>query len=76
MTIDELKKYDGKNGAKAYIAYKNVVYDVSDSPLWNGGEHEGEHHAGVDLTAELAHAPHGSEVFKELPVVATLEGTT
>jgi len=76
MTIDELKKYDGKNGAKAYIAYKNVVYDVSDSPLWSGGEHEGEHHAGVDLTEELAHAPHGSEVFKELPVVATLEGTT
>ena len=73
MTIDELKKYNGKNGAKAYIAYKNVVYDVSDSPLWSGGEHEGEHYAGVDLTAQLAYAPHGDEVFEKFRVVATLE---
>ncbi|MDT8338298.1 MAG: 2-oxoacid:acceptor oxidoreductase subunit alpha [Sulfurimonas sp.] len=73
MTIDELKQYNGKDGAKAYIAYKNVVYDVTDSPLWSGGEHEGMHFAGVDLTAQLANAPHGSDVFKELPVVAKLE---
>lgn len=74
MTIDELKQYNGKDGAKAYIAYKDVVYDVTDSPFWSGGEHEGMHFAGVDLTAQLANAPHGSEVFKELPVVAKLEG--
>ena len=34
MTMDELKKYDGRNGAKAYVAYKNNIYDVTESPFW------------------------------------------
>ncbi len=33
FTREELKKYDGKNGRPAYIAYKGKVYDVSDSHL-------------------------------------------
>lgn len=73
MTLDELKLYDGKNGAKAYIAYKGVVYDVTQSPLWKNGEHQGEHSAGVDLTLVLANAPHGEEVFNRYPAVGTLE---
>ncbi|MBD3790305.1 MAG: 2-oxoacid:acceptor oxidoreductase subunit alpha [Campylobacterales bacterium] len=73
MTIEELKKYNGRNGSKAYIAYKNVVYDVTQSPLWQEGEHEGLHYAGEDLTIQLSGAPHGEEVFKNFPVVDTLE---
>ena len=73
MTIDELKLYDGRNNARAYVAYKNVVYDVTESPFWEGGEHEGIHTAGVDLTSELAGAPHGDEVFKKFPVVGMLQ---
>ncbi|MGC9351629.1 MAG: 2-oxoacid:acceptor oxidoreductase family protein, partial [Sulfurovum sp.] len=73
MTIDELKKYDGRDGAKAYIAYNNVVYDVTESPFWKEGEHEGVHFAGEDLTSQLAGAPHGEEVFKGFPVVERLE---
>ena len=34
LTIQELKNYDGKNGRKAYIAYKGKIYDVSESFLW------------------------------------------
>ena len=74
MTVDELKLYDGRNNAKAYVAYKNVVYDVTGSSFWQGGEHEGIHNAGQDLTSALAGAPHGEEVFKRFPVVGTLEG--
>ena len=32
MTKSELKRYNGKEGAKAYIAFKGLVYDVTDSP--------------------------------------------
>ncbi|MBN2249133.1 MAG: hypothetical protein JW682_02210 [Campylobacterales bacterium] len=73
MTVDELKKYNGRSGAKAYVAYKNNIYDVTASPFWKEGEHEGVHFAGADLTAQLAGAPHGDEVFKGFPVVGTLE---
>ena len=73
MTLNELKLYDGKHSSKAYIAYKNVVYDVTESPFWQKGEHQGMHSAGVDLTSALAGAPHGDDVFKEFPIVATLE---
>lgn len=73
MTIDELKKHDGQNGAKAYIAYKNVVYDVTNSPLWKEGNHQGSHTAGHDLTSELPDAPHSTEVFKRFKVVGRLE---
>ncbi|MBS4068900.1 MAG: hypothetical protein KGZ62_09880 [Sulfurimonas sp.] len=50
MTIDELKRYNGQNGARAYIAYKSVVYDVTNSPFWKNGDHVGEHTAGVNGT--------------------------
>ena len=73
MTIDELKKYNGRNGAKAYVAYRDNIYDVTESPVWKEGEHEGVHFAGEDLTAQLAGAPHGDEVFKGFPVVERLE---
>lgn len=73
MTIDELKAYDGRNNRRAYIAYKNQVYDVTESPFWQNGEHQGMHRAGMDLTSALAGAPHGDEVFKNFPVVATLQ---
>ncbi|MGM0534306.1 MAG: cytochrome b5 domain-containing protein, partial [Campylobacterota bacterium] len=67
MTLNELQKHNGKNGNKAYIAYKGVVYDVTQSRLWQEGDHEGMHTAGTDLTTVLKNAPHGQEVFKDLP---------
>jgi predicted heme/steroid binding protein/uncharacterized membrane protein len=73
MTHEELSRYDGKEGRAAYVAYKGVVYDVSQSPMWEGGEHQGEHKAGVDLTRMMRYAPHGDEVFERFAVVGTLE---
>ncbi len=73
MTRDELKKYNGKNGQKAYVAYKGKVYDVTDSTLWQNGEHEQMHQAGRDLTDAMKAAPHGAGVFKGFKEVGELE---
>jgi len=73
MTEEELGHYDGKEGRKAYIAYRGVIYDVTDNAKWKGGRHMNRLDAGQDLTAFLADAPHGEEVFAKLPVVGNLE---
>ncbi len=73
MTRDELSKYNGKNGQKAYVAFRANVYDVTSSSLWKNGEHEGIHNAGIDLTPMMENAPHGEEVFKNFLLVAKLE---
>jgi len=39
--LQELRQYDGRDGRPAYIAYKGKVYDVTDSYLWIGGDHQG-----------------------------------
>jgi len=68
FTKDDLAKYNGKNGNAAYVAYKNVVYDVTNNNQWVNGQHNG-HHAGSDLTQAISASPHGDKVFKDLPVV-------
>lgn len=73
MRPEELRQYDGKEGRPAYIAYKGVIYDVSNNPNWEDGEHMGRLQAGQDLTPYLEEAPHGEEVFDALPEVGKLE---
>jgi predicted heme/steroid binding protein len=58
FTLDELAEFDGKDGRPAYVAYDGMVYDVTDSPMWDGGGHEALHSAGGDLTEEHGDAPH------------------
>lgn len=58
FTAEELSGYDGKGGKPAYVAYKGVVYDVTESAMWDEGDHEGLHSAGHDLTGEHEDAPH------------------
>jgi len=73
MTYKELKRYNGRNGEKAYVAFRGKVYDVTESSFWKEGQHEEMHSAGEDLTEMMADAPHGDEVFEQMPVVATLQ---
>ncbi len=69
----ELEKYNGENGAPAFIAYRGKVYDVSDSFLWQDGKHQVTHKAGEDLTDALRDAPHGSDLLERFPVVGILK---
>ncbi len=74
FTLEELAKYNGKDGAPAYYAYEGIVYDVSKSPLFKLGLHFG-HEAGKDLTNALEGAPHGDDIVKSQPVVGKLVTT-
>lgn len=73
MTLAELAQNDGREGRPAYIAVNGTVYDVSESPRWQGGFHPPDHQAGRDLTEELAGAPHVRAVVERFPVVGKLE---
>jgi predicted heme/steroid binding protein len=73
ISQEELKKYNGKNGSKAYVTYKESIYDVTRSSLWDEGEHQASHSAGEDLTSEIDLAPHGIEVLEGFPVVGHLK---
>lgn len=68
----ELARYNGKNGAPAYVAVQGKIYDVTESFLWLGGRHQVLHYAGADLTVELPDAPHGLDVFEKFPIVGLL----
>jgi predicted heme/steroid binding protein/uncharacterized membrane protein len=70
---EELRKNDGKNGNPSYIAHKGNVFDVTGSAKWKGGIHMLRHHAGEDLTAEIAAAPHGMDVLARYPQVGVVK---
>lgn len=72
---EALSQCDGKEGRPAYFAYKDMVYDVSQSTLWKNGSHMVKHAAGQDLTEVLKNAPHGEEKVFALPQVGRLART-
>jgi predicted heme/steroid binding protein len=67
-----LAAFDGKDGRAAYVAFAGKVYDLTGSVMWEGGEHEGEHLAGSDLTAKMDDAPHFPDELESFPVVGSL----
>lgn len=76
LTLQELSFYDGKDGRTAFVAVDGVIYDVTNSRLWRGGEHDPSHHkayAGTDVS-EILHnsAPHGKEMLEVFPIVGYL----
>jgi len=73
MTSEELAKFNGQNGQPAYVAVGRNIYDVTESPLWKEGNHEGAHQAGCDLTQELKTAPHVAAVIERFPCVGQIE---
>lgn len=72
LTLEELAKYDGKDGRPAYVAVDGVIYDFSDSSRWKNGEHNG-FEAGRDLTEFIKNeSPHGLSVLERMEVVGKL----
>ncbi len=72
FTLEELSKFDGREGRPAYIAYKGKVYDVTEDYLWVDGDHQGEHVAGKDLTEEMSRAPHGEDTLERVKMIGVL----
>lgn len=75
FTLEELSRYNGKNGAPIFVACQGKVYDVSRSFLWQSGTHQVLHTAGADLTRSLDQAPHDVDVLARFPIVGMLDGS-
>jgi len=71
FTLDELATYNGENGQPAYVAVNGVVYDLTSSPMWRNGAHNGVK-AGQDLTS-VFESQHGDDRLSEFPVVGRLQ---
>jgi predicted heme/steroid binding protein len=63
FTVVQLRRYNGDDEPHIYIAYKGLVYDVTDCPRWRSGMHERLHFPGQDLSTEMEDAPHEENVF-------------
>ena len=75
LTLSQLSQYDGRNGRRAFIAVSGIIYEVTNSPRWAGGIHNGNSSisAGNDLTREInSISPHGTRVLDNIPVVGRL----
>ena len=72
FTVDELAKYNGKNGALAYVVINGTVYDVTSMRHWIDGSHYGLS-AGRDLTEyfETCHKDE-KDILKKLRIVGTI----
>ena len=70
-TKSQLALRNGQDKPEIWVAYKGVIYDVSESRLWRRGQHY-EHWAGQDLTDELPDAPHTDEVFERFKAIGKL----
>ena len=71
FTMEEIARYDGKDGQPAYIVVDGVVYDVSNVSQWSSGSHFG-FEPGADVTDALAAAPHGANQLNNAEIVGTV----
>ena len=70
-TQQQLSLRNGQERDRIWVAYKGIIYDLSESDRWIDGKHY-EHWAGQDLTHELKNAPHENWVFKRFKKIGYL----
>jgi len=67
----QLALRNGQDKPQIWVAFKGIIYDVTESRFWKNGKHY-EHWAGQDLTEELVDAPHTEVVFEKFVKVGVL----
>ncbi len=72
FTRFQLALRNGQDREEIWVAYKGIIYDLTDSRLWRNGHHY-EHWAGQDLTEEIEEAPHTEQVFERFTPVGRLK---
>ena len=75
FTVQELARYDGKEGNECLVAVDGDVYLIEGFALWRMGEHTpsgGRARCGLDLTEVIDESPHGRSKLQLLKKVGTL----
>jgi predicted heme/steroid binding protein len=62
---------NGQDKPQIWVAYKGLIYDMTESKMWRNGKHY-EHWSGQDLTEELSDAPHSDRVFQKFEPIGKL----
>ncbi len=77
FTLQELARYDGKDGNQCLVAVDGDVYLIEGFDLWKDGEHipsGGRARCGLDLTEVIGkESPHGRSKLQLLKKVGTLK---
>ena len=76
VTLAEVKKNNGKNGAKCWVIVDTTVYEISGFAQWVDGVHTssgGKARCGKDQTDVIGDSPHGRSVLRLLTVVGSYQ---
>jgi predicted heme/steroid binding protein len=76
LTLDELSKFNGLNGAKCYLVVDKIVYDATNFDLFMNGFHTPSRSTvkcGTDASAEIDKSPHGRSKLAIMTKVGELQ---
>lgn len=71
FTLAQVAKFNGKNGAKAYVVYKGIVYDVTKVSEFKTGTYKSMK-VGTDITALLRKLANANNLLKKFSPVGKL----